>query len=280
MVRVRGKALLSWETVAVLGHSDPAQKGTSKVKRTRCRDRVRFVVSADAQNVVNHSGARLLSDLADAVGLTAGLSSALAPTKQRRRGHDRGDVLVDLAVMIADGGEAISDLAVLRDQPDLFGDVASTSTAWRTLDAIDTATLARIAVARAVTRRRVWAVGVDPGFYVIDIDGTLLKADSDKQGAAPTYKRGFGFHPLLAFLDATGEVLAGILRPGNAGSNTATDHVEILRLALAQLPVDPAEVEVIARADSAGLSHGFIDACRERGVRFTVGHDEAVKDFV
>ena len=93
--------------------------------------------------------------------------------------------------------------------------------------------------------------GADPGFDVIDFDGTLITAHSEKEGAAPTYKRGFGHHPLLAFLDATGEALGGILRPGNAGSNTAADHVELLGMALAQLPVDPEQVEVVARADSA-----------------------------
>jgi hypothetical protein len=231
------------------------------------------LVTADGTHAVGHAGARLLSDLADATGLTEALSMAMAPTKQRRGGHDRGQVLVDLAVMIADGGDAISDLAVLRDQPDLFGNVASTPTAWRALEAIDADGLARIAVARAAARKKVWAAGADPGFYVIDFDGTLITAHSEKQGAAPTYKRGFGHHPLLAFLDATGEALGGILRPGNAGSNTAADHVELLAMALAQLPVDPEAVEVVARADSAALTHGFIDACREAHVRFSVGHD-------
>lgn len=113
---------------------------------------------------------------------------------------------------------------------------------------------------------------MDPGFYVIDIDATLVTAHSEKQGAAPTYKRGFGFHPLVAFLDATGEALAAKLRPGNAGSGTASDHVEVLDDALVQLPVDPANVQVIARADSAGLSHGFVDGCRQRHVRFAIGH--------
>ena len=83
------------------------------------------------------------------VGLSEGLSVAMAPTKQRRRGHDRGDVLVDLAVMIADGGEAISELAVLRNQPGLFGGVASNPTAWRTLEAVYDDTLERIKTARA-----------------------------------------------------------------------------------------------------------------------------------
>jgi len=230
-------------------------------------------VSADGTNVVSHAGVRLLSDLADAVGLSGGLSIAMAPTKQRRRGHDRGHVLVDLAMSIADGGDAIADLAVLRNEPNLFGAVASDSTAWRTLDAVDSAALKRIAVARAEARRQVWAAGADPGFYVIDFDGTLVTAHSDKDGAAPNYKRGFGYHPLLAFLDATDEALAGILRPGNAGSNTTADHVELLAMALAQLPVDPESVEVVARADSAALTHGFVDACRGAHVRFSIGHD-------
>jgi hypothetical protein len=241
------------------------------VKRNRTRPRLK--VSADGQNVVNHAGARLLSDLADETGLRGGLSRAMAATKQRRGGHDRGQVLVDLAVMIADGGDAISDLAVLRNQPDLFGEVASTPTAWRTLEAVDGDALDGIAVARAEARRRVWAAGADPGFYVIDFDGTLITAHSDKEGAAPTYKRGFGHHPLLALLDGTGEALAGILRPGNAASNTSADHVDLLAMALAQLPVDPETVEVVARADSAALTHGFVDACRDAHVRFSVGFD-------
>ena len=122
-----------------------------------------------------------------------------------------------------------------------------------------------------------WAAGADPGFYVIDFDGTLITAHSEKQGAAPTYKRGFGFHPLLAYLDATGEALAGVLRPGNAGSGTATDHVIVLADALAQLPIDPSEHEVIVRADSAGWSHGLVNECRDRKVRFVIGHQLTVE---
>jgi hypothetical protein len=224
------------------------------------RDRPRLTVTADGKSVASHVGSRLLADLSDALGLTGGLSAAMAPTKLRRRGHDRGRVLTDLAVSIADGGEAISDLAVLRDQPDLFGQVASTPTAWRTLEAVDGAALDAIASARAAARARAWAEGGDPGFYVLDFDATLVTSHSDKDGAASTYKHGFGFHPLLVFLDATDEALAGMLRPGNAGSNTAEDHVGLLGLALDQLPVDPTEVEVVARADSAALTHGFVDA--------------------
>jgi hypothetical protein len=142
-------------------------------------------VTTGGKGVVGHAGARLLGDVADLVGLSDALSFAMAPTKSRPRGHDRGGVVVDLAVMLADGGETISDLAVLRDQPELFGEVASTPTAWRTLEAIDDAALSRINTARAEARAVAWAAGADPGFYVIDIDGTLIGSHSDKQGAAP-----------------------------------------------------------------------------------------------
>jgi hypothetical protein len=173
---------------------------------------------------VNHAGARLLCDLAEASGLADGLSTAMAGTKQRRRGHDRGGVLVDLAVMLADDGQTISDLRTLRNQPALFGEVASTPTAWRTLAAIDEAVLAAIGRARAQARAAAWAAGMDPGFYVLDFDGTLVTSHSEKEGAAPTYKRGFGFHPLLVYLDATGEALAGKLRPGNAAHSGDSVH--------------------------------------------------------
>jgi hypothetical protein len=240
------------------------------VKRNRRRPGLK--VTTGGSGLVNHAGARLLADLADVTGLTDALSTVMAPTKQRRRGHDRGEVLVDLAVMIADGGEAISDLATLRDQPELFGAVASNPTAWRTLEAVDDAALERIKTARAQARAAAWAAGADPGAYVVDIDATLVTAHSDKEQAAPTYKRGFGFHPLNAYLDATGEALAGLLRPGNAGSGTAADHIRVLDDALAQLPVDPERVEVIVRTDSAGCSHDFLDACGDRHVRFVTGH--------
>jgi len=220
---------------------------------------------------VAHAAARLLAEVADGLGLTAGLSAAMAPTKQRHRGHDRGRVLTDLAIAIADGASAITDLRVLSDQPGLFGEVASVPTAWRSLAAVDRAALARIATARAAARAAAWAAGADPGFYVIDIDGVLIDADSDKQGAAPTRKHGFGFYPLMAYLDATGEALAGLLRAGNAGSGTAADHLQVLDAALAQLPVDPTQQQVICRTDAGGTSHALAAACRERQVRFIGG---------
>ena len=219
-----------------------------------------------------HAGARLLCELADGLGLADRACRRRWPRPSaRRRGHDRGRVLTDLAVAVADGATAISDLRVLADQPELFGTVASVPTAWRALAAVDPAALTRIAAARAQARAAAWAAGLDPGFYVIDIDGVLVEAGSDKQHAAPTYKHGFGFYPLLAYLDATGEALAGLLRPGNAGSGTATDHLTVLDAALAQLPVDPAQDEVIVRTDAGGTSHELAAGCRQRQVRFLGG---------
>ena len=234
--------------------------------------RPRLSVTTGGDGVVSHIGARLLADLADAVGLTEALSVAMAPTKKRRRGWDRGRVLVDLAVALADGATTITDLAILRNQSALFGEVASLATAWRTLEAVDDVTLEAIHAARAQARRVAWEAGADPGHYVIDIDATLVESHSEKDQAAPNYKHGFGFHPLMAYLDATGEPLVGRLRPGNAGSGPAADMVWVLDAALAQLPIDPHDHEVIVRSDAAGLSHEFTDAARARGVRFCIGH--------
>lgn len=229
-------------------------------------------VTTGGKGVVSHVGARLLVELADVFGLSDGLSRAMAPTKKRNRGHDRGRVLVDLAVSIADGAQTISDLEVLSNQPELFGTLASVPTAWRTLGSVDQDSRDRIARARAAARAAAWAAGADPGYYVIDIDATLVNSHSEKEATGPTYKGGYGFSPILAFLDATAEPLAGMLRPGNAAPGNAADLVAVLDEALAQLPLDPGEVEVTVRSDAAGGSHEFVDAARARGIRFCVGH--------
>jgi Transposase DDE domain group 1 len=242
-------------------------------------------VTADGKGLVSHAGTRLLADMAERSGLQDDLSVALSPLVRRRRRHDPGRVLVDLAVMAADGGGYSSDLAPLRDQPTLFGPVASQPTAWRLLDAIDDSLVARINVARAEARARVWAAGLAPERLTLDFDATLVDAHTEKENATPTYKNGFGFHPFLVFLDQTKEALAGMLRPGRAGANNAADHVALLIEALAQLPVkaradDPeGGVEVLVRADSAGATHGFVDAIVERGMEFSIGFDvtEAVR---
>ncbi len=256
----------------------------------------RVEVTADGAGIVSHAGAVLLRELADVSGLTEGFTAALIGGYRGRPVHAPGRVLVDLAVTLADGGDCLADLAALRDQAALFGPVASHPTSYRVLDRVGASELDGLRAARAEARERAWAAGAGPDLaqgLILDVDATLLTAHSEKEHAAPTYKRGFGFHPLLCFLDrpevSGGEALAGILRPGNAGSNTAVDHIAVLDLALAQLPagVRPTpEVtdgpQVLVRADSAGATHAFLDACRSRGVRFSVGLpvDEAVRQAI
>ena len=234
-----------------------------------------FEVTTDGTGVVGHAGAALLRELADRVGLTRALGWQQAGARR----HLDAAVLRDLAVVLADGGDCLSDLAVLRDQPELFGQVASTPTAWRVLErvAIDPDGLARLRAARAHARARAWAAGAHPHVEVliVDADATLVLARSDaKQGAAGTYKHTFGFHPLLAYLDrgqAPGEPLAGLLRPGNAPAGGADDLIELVDLALAQLPVSPGEQPVLVRSDSAGASTRLAWHLREQGVGFSVG---------
>ena len=236
-------------------------------------------VKADGKGLTSHAGTRLLADMAERSGLQDDLSVALSPLFRRRRKHDPGRLLVDLAVMAADGGGYSSDLAPMRNQPGLFGPVASQPTAWRLLDAIDEKLQARIAAARAQTRARVWAAGLAPETFTLDFDATLTDVHSEKQNATPNYKNGYGYHPLLAFLDETNEALAGMLRPGRAGANTAADHVLLLDQALAQLPVkckadDPDNgVDILVRADTAGATHGFVNAIVAKGMEFSIGFD-------
>ncbi|MGH9126278.1 MAG: IS1380 family transposase [Acidimicrobiales bacterium] len=244
--------------------------------------RPRLAVTVDGNGLVSHAGTRLLSDMAEDSGLQDDLSEALSPIVRRRRKHDPGRVLVDLAVMAADGGGYSSDLAPLRAQPALFGPVASQPTAWRLLDRVDADLRARIEAARAKTRARVWGAGLAPERFTLDFDATLIDVHTDKEKATPTYKKGFGFHPLLVFLDQTQEAVAGMLREGRAGANTAADHVTLLDQALAQLPVkckrdDPVKgVDMLVRADSAGATHGFVDAVVARGMEFPIGFDVTV----
>jgi hypothetical protein len=235
-----------------------------------------FEVTTDGTGVVGHAGAALLRELADRVGLTGALGWQQAGG---RRCHPDAAVLRDLAVVLADGGDCLSDLAVLRDQPELFGPVASTPTAWRVVErvATDPDGLARLRAARAHGRARAWAAGAhpDPELLIVDADATLVLAHSDaKQGAAGTYKHSFGFHPLLAYLDrgtAPGEPLAGLLRPGNAPAGGADDLIELVDLALAQLPRSASDQPVLVRSDSAGASTRLAWHLRDQGVGFSLG---------
>ena len=195
-------------------------------------------VTTDGEGLVSHSGTALLAELADRSGLTSGLSVAMGDCGISWNTHDPGIVLTHLAVAIADGADCLSQLAVLRDSEALFGPVASHATAWRAVQAVASVELRGIDAARASARAAVWAAGGAPCSVTLDFDATLVDAHSDKQDATPTYKRGFGFHPLGVWCDETNEALAAMLRPGNAGANTAADHVKMLDAALAQLPAE------------------------------------------
>lgn len=261
-------------------------------------------VSGDGTGVVAHAGSVAVRMLADRTGLTGALSSATA-----RRGfvpgHDRGRVLVDVATMIAAGGEAIADIDTLRHQSNVLGPVASAPTVWRALDELAPASIKRVEKARALTRSRVW--GLIPGgvpaskvagttlpkeVVVLDVDATIVIAHSEKEYADRTFKKTFGFHPIGVWCDNTQELLAATLRPGNAGSNTTADHVEVLTAAIAQVPASHRR-KLLIRADGAGASHGLLDwlttlntapthGGRGRSVEYSVGFalTEAVRDAI
>ena len=229
-------------------------------------------VSAKGADLTSRAGTVLLGALADRLGLTEGLTKALRVHTRRVR-HEPGRVARDLAVLLADGGDCLSDLGALRDQELLFGPVASDATAYRCLERLDASALARIRAARAAARARAWELGGAPRRIILDIDATLLTAHSEKERAAGTYKGGFGFHPLLCCEATTGEALAGVLRPGNAGANTAADHVTVLELALAQLPQGALNPGTLVRCDSAGATHAFLEAVVAKGLSFSVGCD-------
>jgi hypothetical protein len=250
-------------------------------------------VSGDGVGVVAHAGSVGLRLLADRVGLTAELSNAMA-RRSFTPVHDRGRVLTDVAVMLADGGEAIADIDVLRHQggaAGVLGPVASPPTVWRALDEVTPGRLKKIAAARARTRRHVWAqlaaspegipaskvAGTELGStIVLDVDATIVIAHSEKELASPTFKRTFGFHPLGVWCDNTSEELAALLRTGKAGSNTAIDHIEVLTDAIAQIPGKHRK-DLLIRSDGAGASHDLLDWLTEQGkvrgraVEYSVG---------
>jgi hypothetical protein len=195
-------------------------------------------------------------------------------------------VLVHAMAMLAGGGEACSDIERLRAQPALFGSVASDTTLYRTMRAIDVTRLDVLRAAAAGVRAQVWrrssaTTGSDP--VVLDVDASLVEIHSEhKKGTAPTYKRGFGFSPMFCFADATGEVLGARLRPGNATANSIADQLQVIDDAVAQLPADiaaghrrgnrPIRVRrrIVVRADSAGGTRGFATELRARNLGFAV----------
>lgn len=246
--------------------------------------------------MVSHVGSRLLADLADVTTLTAELVGAVAAPGRRRR-HEPGRVLVDLAVAIADGAEVMSDIDVIGHQRELFGAVASDSTVWRVLNRLDEAAVGRVAAARAAAREVAWAQHAEVrgrafplaraagraitrggrGVLVIDLDATIVLAHSEKDQARATFKGTFGFHPMLAFCDNTGEFLTARLRAGNAGANNAADHITVLDAALAQVPdAHRHGTPILVRCDTAGGTKAFLAHVRAQrdhdvATQFSVG---------
>jgi Transposase DDE domain group 1 len=246
----------------------------------------RVKVEGGGEQVVAHVGLHALGQMADELGLGDALSAAIPWTGERAPVHARGKVLTQMMLVLAGGGECCADIEDLRPEPRLFGWVPSDSTVWRAMHEPDAGVLAAVRSAVAGVRSRVWdnAGLVDSGErIVLDIDASLVEIHSEnKTGTAPTYKGGFGFHPMFCFADRTGETLAALLRPGNAGANDAADHLEVLDTAIAQLPEpvavghrrddDPALARraVMVRTDSAGATRGFVDGCRARNIGFAV----------
>jgi hypothetical protein len=251
----------------------------------------RVNVDAAGSGVVSQAGGLTLIETVRASGIDRALSEALRSWRKPTAVHDPAKVLSDLAVTLAVGGDCLADVAVLRAEPGVYGRVASDPTVSRTIDALAAdapRALAAINTARAAARARVWTLagshapdagtGVDRPL-VIDLDATLVTSHSDKESARPTFKRGYGFHPLCAFADhgadGTGEALAILLRPGNAGSNTAADHITVIRNALRQLPAHRPGIrpgrKVLIRTDSAGCTHDVLDFLAAQRLSYSVG---------
>jgi Transposase DDE domain group 1 len=251
----------------------------------------RVGVDAAGSGVVSQAGGVTLVETLRVSGLDAALSQGLAPWRKPTATHDPAKVVCDLALTLALGGDCLADVAVLRAEPGVYGPVASDPTVSRTVDALAgdaPRVLAAINAARAQARAHVWGLagqhapdhGADADRpLVVDADATLVTAHSEKEHAAPTFKRGFGFHPLWAFLDhgpqGTGEPLSVLLRPGNAGSNTAADHIGVIRAALRQLPSHRPGVRpgrgVLIRTDAAGCTHDVLDWLTGQRLSYSVG---------
>jgi hypothetical protein len=247
--------------------------------------RRKITVSADGRGLVSQAGVLLLLQAARLTGLGRGLSAGLARWRAPRAVHDPGKIVTDLVVALALGGDCLADIAVLRAQPGLCGLVASDPVVSRLIGALAgdlPRALRVIRTARAAARERAWALagerapGADGALIPVDTGATIVVAHSEKENAAATWKKTFGFHPLAAFADhgaaGTGEALGIMLRPGNAGPNTASEHIEAARLALAQVP-RRLRRRVLIRTDSGGGTHEFLAwlASPGRRLHYSVG---------
>jgi hypothetical protein len=245
--------------------------------------RSKIVVSSGGQGIVGQAGGLLLVETLRVTGLDQGLSRALQRWRPSRAVHDPGKIMCDLAVMLALGGDCLSDIAVLRPSPEIFGPIASDPTVSRLAKSLAEAgpqALRAIRKARAAARARAWSLAGEraPGavgsLIPLDLDATIVIAHSEKESAAPTWKHTFGFHPMTAFIDhgheGSGEAAALLLRKGNAGSNTAEDHITAGRLALAQIPAH-LHKQVLIRTDSGGGTHAFLDWVTNRRLKYSIG---------
>lgn len=247
------------------------------MKRNRCGG---VGVEAGSESLISSGGAALLLKTAQVSGLSEVLSEVLRPWRASRSVHDPGKTVLDLAVTIALGGDCLADAAVVRAQAQLFGPVASDPTISRLIDTLGddpSVVIAAIRGARAAARAVVWGHQVPiptAGQVVVDLDATLIGAHSEKEGASPNFKRGFGFHPMLAFVDhgqgGTGEPLAAMLRPGKATANDAADQITVLDAALAQLP-EQIRSQVLVRGDTGAGVHEFVWHVHNLGLQYSVG---------
>lgn len=243
-------------------------------------------VEGGGSGVVSQAGGVLLVETALKAGLDSSISAALAPWRRPRAAHDPGKVLLDVALAVALGGDCLADVGMLRAEPAVFGPVASDPTVSRLVDTLAAAgpnALTAIRAARAEVREHVWKLAGTSspdaaGQVIVDLDGVLVLAHSDKQDAAATWKKTYGHYPLMGFVDhgrgGTGEPVAALLRPGNAGSNTAADHITATQLALAQLPKrNRRGRSTLIRTDSGGGTHEFVAWLAKRGrwLSYSVG---------
>ena len=241
-------------------------------------------MSADGRGLVSQAGAVLLWETMRVTGLGRGLSENLSRWRVPRAVHDPGKVIADLAAAVALGGDCLAGIAILREQPQLAGPVASDPVVSRLVSRLAgdlPRSLKAVRSARAAARERARALAGTAapgggGLVTVDLDATIVIAHSEKEQAAPTWKKTFGFHPMTAWADhgaaGNGESLAIALRAGNAGSNTAADHIETARLAIAQLPRHLRR-RVLVRADSGGGTHEFLKwrTARSRRLHYSVG---------
>ncbi|MFF1481897.1 IS1380 family transposase [Streptomyces sp. NPDC058301] len=246
----------------------------------------RVRIEGGGRAVVSQAGGVLLVETVRKSGLDTAISAALAPWRRPRAVHDPGKILLDVALAVALGGDCLADVAMLRAEPAVFGPVASDPTVSRLIDKLaadEPKTLTAIRSARAEVRERVWKLAGPSApdatvRVIVDLDGVLVLAHSDKQDAAATWKKTYGYHPLMGFVDhgrgGTGEPVAALLRPGNAGSNTAADHITATQLALAQLPKRHRRGRsTLIRTDSGGGTHEFVAWLAKRGrwLSYSVG---------